>query len=473
MTRNYGNLRGRRTGGAWQWTVIGLILGFACAVTLMLGGMVAGVLTIDAEGLGRATSTAIVQVITATPAPVTPTLPPTEVLVAPTSTIVVQVLAPSATDIPPTSEETEEATEAVAPPTDNPSAQTLQTAGNGSASEVPPPLAGLLTPLVAVDGGTFVMGTTPAEVNTAVNECINVYDGACTVTMGEDSAPQFEVTINPFEIETTEVTYEQYTTFLNWLGPNSHRNGCDGQPCLATRNDVDTSNISFDSANYRVPDVINRHPVVNVTWYGANAYCRAIGRRLPTEAEWERAARGGDTRIYPWGNTFDTTLANTNRPVDDAPGALPVGSYPTGQSPYGALDMAGNVAEWVNDWYADNWYNQQQGSQPVLNPVGPPAGVDKVVRGGSWDAVPFFSRVVHRQNIQPNDQTPWVGFRCAADAGTPATTTGGVSLTIATPGLGDEETTANSQPTMPAAPTQNVPPTQSAPPTAIGTLASG
>lgn len=470
MSRNYGNLRGRRSSGAWRWTVIGLILGFACAVTLMLGGMAAGVLYIDAEGFpGRETPTAIVQVITATPAPVTPTLIPTEALVLPTATLAIQVVAPTATDIPPTSETTEEPTETVTPTTASSFVQT-----GGQAAEVPPPLAGLLTPLVAVDGGTFVMGTTPAEVNAAVNECLNVFDGACTVAMGEDSAPQFEVTINPFQIEVTEVTYEQYMAFLNWLGPNSHRNGCDGQPCLATRNDVDTSNVSFDSANYRVPDVINRHPIVSVTWYGANAYCRAIGRRLPTEAEWERAARGGDGRIYPWGNTFDTGLANTNRPVDDAPGALPVGSYPQGQSPYGALDIAGNVAEWVNDWYSDIWYSQQQGSQPVLNPAGPPAGVEKVVRGGSWDAVPFFSRTVHRQSLQPNDQAPWVGFRCAADAGTTTTTgAGGVNLNIATPDaatlgiLSDEETTANSQPTLPPAPTQ------SAPPTAVGTLPPG
>jgi formylglycine-generating enzyme required for sulfatase activity len=475
MSRNYGNLRGRRASGAWQWVVIGLVLGFACAVTIVLAGMAAGVLTVDAEGFpGRATSTAIVQIITATPEPVTPTDIPTEALVTSTPTLAVQVLAPTATDIPPTPEETEEATTAVIPPTANTAALTLQT-GDG-ASEIPPQLAGLLTTMESVDGGTFTMGTTPAEVNAAVNECVNVFEGACTVAMGEDSAPAYQVTVNPFQIEVTEVTYEQYMAFLNWLGPNSHRNGCDGQPCLATRNDVDTSNVTFNNTFYSVPDVINRHPVVNVTWYGANTYCRAIGRRLPTEAEWERAARGGDGRIYPWGNSFDTGFANTNRPVDDPPGALPVGSYPQAGSPYGALDMSGNVAEWVNDWYSNVWYTQQQGNQPVLNPVGPPAGVEKVVRGGSWDAVPFFSRTVHRQSSQPNDQAPWIGFRCAADAGTNTTAGGGgVDLGLgATPdpaSLGvigsDEETTANSQPTLPP------PPTRAATATQVGTLPPG
>jgi formylglycine-generating enzyme required for sulfatase activity len=479
MSRNYGNLRGRRSSGAWQWVVIGLVLGFACAITLMLAGMAAGVLVVDAEGFpGRATPTAVVVVITSTPAPVTPTLTPTEGLVTPTPTLGIQVVAPTATDIPPTPEEeaTEEATEAVEPPSSN--AQTVQT-GNTGDDEVPPQLAALATPLIDIPGGTFTMGTTPAEVRAAVDECINVYQGACNVADGEDSSPQFEVTINPFQIEQYEVTYQQYMAFLNWLGPNSHRNGCDGQPCLATRNDVDTSNVSFDSANYRVPDVINRHPVVNVTWYGANAYCRAIGRRLPTEAEWERAARGSQGFIYPWGNTFDTTRANTNRPIAEDPsleGAEVVDSYPSGVSEYGVFNMAGNVAEWVNDWYSDVWYSQQAAQQSVLNPVGPPAGVDKVVRGGSWDAVPFFARSVHRQNRTPNDQTPWIGFRCADDPDT-GTTAGaeGVDLNLgaspdpATLGVigSDEETTANSQPTLPPAPTR------AATPTAVGTLPPG
>jgi len=473
MAKNYGNLRGRRSGGAWQWTVIGLILGFACAITLMLAAMAAGVLYMDTEGFpGRATSTAIVQVITATPAPVMPTLTPVEALVTPTATLSIQVVAPTATNIPPTQEETEEATEPAVPPTT--ADLTLRNTTGGS-SEVPPPLAALLTPLVAVDGGSFTMGTTPTEVNTAVNECLNVFDGACTVAMGEDSAPTFAVTVNPFQIEQYEVSYEQYMAFLNWLGPRSHLNGCDGQACLATRNESDTSNVSFDSANYRVPDIIGNFPVTSVTWYGASAYCRAIGRRLPTEAEWERAARGSNDFTYPWGNTFDTSRANTNRPIAEDPnleGAEPVEAYPSGVSEYGVYNLAGNVAEWVNDWYLDTWYGQQAAQQSVLNPVGPPAGVDKVVRGGSWDAVPFFSRSVHRQNRPPNDQTPWIGFRCAADAGASSTTTdaGGVNLNLGTPDVssgGDEETTANSQPTMPAAPTQNVPPTP------IATLASG
>lgn len=470
MSRNYGNLRGRRSSsGAWQWMVIGLILGFSCGIVILLGGLAAGVLNI--EGGGGPTPTAVVQVITATPAPVTPTLTPTEVLVEPTATISVQVVAPTATDIPPTTD-----AEVTEPPEPTIETVELNTSQTGGGVDIPASLANILTPLRDVTGGTFTMGTTSQEVIEAVNECVNVYDGSCNIADGEDSAPAFQVTINPFQIEQFEVTYEQYIAFLNSMGPNSHRNGCGGQPCLATRNDVDTSNVTFDSANYRVPEVINRHPIVNVTWYGADAYCRAIGRRLPTEAEWEHAARGSEGFLYPWGNAFDTNLAKTNRPLVDDPtlqGAVPVDTYATGVSQYGAYNMAGNVAEWVNDWYSETWYNQQSAQQPVLNPVGPPAGIEKVVRGGSWDAVPFFSRSVHRQSLQPNDQTPWIGFRCAADAGAPSGNTSGVNLGLNTPdaallGAGaDEETTANSQPTLPPAPTRPAAPTSDAPATSL------
>src|SRR5262249_49919542 len=204
--------------------------------------------------------------------------------------------------------------------------------GNGSQ---PPAISGL-TPsdLLPVKGsGNFLMGTTPSEVAQAVNDCTNRDGANCTAAMDQDAAPQHQVAISPFQMERTEVSYQQYLAFLNsgpGMGPGSHRNGCFGQPCLLTSNESDTSNVTFDSANYTVNDVINNFPVANVTWYGAKAYCEAIGRRLPTEAEWERAARGddpnGDERIYPWGNNWDTSLAKTNRPKDSPAGAVAVDS---------------------------------------------------------------------------------------------------------------------------------------------------
>lgn len=274
--------------------------------------------------------------------------------------------------------------------------------------------------VVPVTGGTFRMGTNAAEIADAVADCIDVRGGLCTLAMGEDSAPQHEVTLNPYNIELTEVTYEQYVAFLNVLGPNTHVNGCDGQPCIATRSESENATLTFENGTYDVPDVVVQLPVGGVTWFGARAYCAAIGRRLPTEAEWEHAARGGTNFIYPWGLEFDANLARTRFPRDVEPGAVPVGSFPAGASVYGVLDMAGNVAEWVSDWYSPVFYSQTQAVG--LNPSGPPSGTDKVLRGGSWDAEPFFARSVHRQFLSPIESQLWVGFRCVEDVTLPTQT---------------------------------------------------
>ncbi len=466
MGRNYGSLSRRRSGSATtQWIIIGFIVGFGCAavagLVLVIAGA-SGALGPDVEGLivaGRPTQTPFV--ITATPEPVTPTLEPTEMLLPSPTIGQVVVVPPSPTPPPPTPDPNLIQVEPSATPTAAaPTAPAVLT----PVSAVPEPLQGKLTELRRVDGGTFLMGTTAQEVAAAVTECTNVYQGVCTLAYGEDSSPPHQVTVDSFQMEVTEVTYDQFLTFMNWKGPNSHRNGCDGQPCMATRAEDPNSNIIFDSANYRVLDAIRNFPVVGVTWYGASAYCRAIGRRLPTEAEWERAARGPQNFLYPWGNTFDTSLAKTSRPRVDAAqaGSVAVGSYPAGASVFGMLDMAGNVAEWVNDWYSPTYYVQQaQSAAPIINPVGPPAGVEKVVRGGSWDAVPFFSRSVHRQSREPQDETFWIGFRCAADLDASASSAAPAPAAGVNPlPAAEEETTANSQPTLPAPP---VIPTSSGP----------
>jgi formylglycine-generating enzyme required for sulfatase activity len=265
-------------------------------------------------------------------------------------------------------------------------------------------------------------------------------------------------------METTEVSYAQYMAFMNAMGPGSHRNGCEGQPCMQTRNESETSNIQFDGANYSVLLAINDYPMANVTWYGADAYCKAIGRRLPTEAEWEHAARGPDNNIFPWGNTWDPNNASTRRPASGEPATVPVNSFPGGGTQTGILNLAGNVAEWVSDWYDPRFYGRPEAT--IADPKGPSSGTEKVVRGGSWDALPFFARSVHRQSHDPLDPQAWIGFRCVDDGSSQAqnnsplganTNNNGSDIPLPTASSlgGNEENTAgnNSQPTLPPAPT--------------------
>jgi formylglycine-generating enzyme len=424
---NYGKVGGRRSkSGAWQWMVIGITMGFGCAAVLVLVLLTAGVLQIDSDGetiAGQET-----MVVTDMPAQATVVTPePTvdqEATVAaiveltfaaqPTATQLVQVLLPTPTPPLPTTDPA-----LLIQATESPTTQAVS--GDGSTTEdaqeteggIPIALQDIISPMVVVDGGTYMMGTTGQEVANAVLECSQLDNATCQAEWGQDSYPAHSVTVDTFQMDRTEVTHEQYVAFLNWLGPNSDRTGCFGQKCVETTATSEHSNITLDSVNYDVSPQVGQLPIVGVTWYGARAYCESIGRRLPTEAEWERAARGQNEYIYPWGNDRNLAFAKTSRPEDQGIGAVDVGFYLNGASQYEVLDMAGNVAEWVYDYYQPTYYSQAESSG--LNPTGPASGTDRVVRGGSWDSVPFFARSVHRQNERPTETTLWLGFRCAAD----------------------------------------------------------
>jgi formylglycine-generating enzyme required for sulfatase activity len=188
--------------------------------------------------------------------------------------------------------------------------------------------------MVYIPAGEFIMGSDEGD---------------------SDERPVHTVYLDAFHIDRTEVANAQY------------------QACVeAGACDAPSNTTYYDNSNYA------QHPVVHVSWDDADAYCRWAGKRLPTEAEWEKAARGTDGRRYPWGNSEpDCNKANYN----DCVGlTTEVGSYPAGASLYGVLDMAGNVWEWVADWYDPGYYSQS----PTRNPPGPDSGELRVLRGGSW-----------------------------------------------------------------------------------------
>jgi formylglycine-generating enzyme required for sulfatase activity len=223
--------------------------------------------------------------------------------------------------------------------------------------------------------------------------------------------PVHTVYLDAFYMDKYEVTNELYARFLNEIGRNEDEEGHElldiGSPyCL----------IEYVDGRYRPKEGYERHPVVEVSWYGAVAYARWAGKRLPTEAEWEKAARGGLVgKRYPWGDAIDASKANYN---DGSRGwrtkgilkyLKPVGSFPA--NGYGLYDMAGNVWEWCADWYDKNYYS----SSPRRNPRGPDSGSFRVVRGGSWLAYPDYLRAANRAFNDPQDTTDNVGFRCAQD----------------------------------------------------------
>jgi len=229
-------------------------------------------------------------------------------------------------------------------------------------------------------------------------------------TMGsensDDERPIHQVHLDAYWIDQTEVTNAMYANCVD-------ANQCNPPRIISSY----TNSSYFDNSEFE------DYPVIYVSWNDAKDYCEYAGRRLPTEAEWEKAARGKDGNVYPWGKTFDGKLVNycdsncsfnhaDNSFNDGYEDVAPVGSYPLGTSIYGALDMAGNVWEWVNDWYGDNYYQ----SSPSFNPQGPSSGEYRVLRGGSWYDYSYIVRSALRKGYSPSATVFNFGFRCAMDA---------------------------------------------------------
>ena len=217
----------------------------------------------------------------------------------------------------------------------------------------------------------------------------------------EDEKPQHSVYLDAYWIDQTPVTNAMFVQFLNEQGDKGEAVKSWVQTGIFT-----DGKIKKNKNGWQVEEGYADHPVVNVTWHGARAYAKWAGRELPSEAQWEKAARGTDGRTYPWGEGIDCNRANYRGCIG---GTSPVGSFPTGASPYGALDMAGNVWEWVADWYNENYYS----TSPNSNPSGPNNGEYRVVRGGSWNLNERLARSAHRDLYYPDFAVNVNGFRCA------------------------------------------------------------
>ncbi|MGD0004170.1 MAG: SUMF1/EgtB/PvdO family nonheme iron enzyme [Anaerolineaceae bacterium] len=245
--------------------------------------------------------------------------------------------------------------------------------------------------LVYVPEGNFQMGLTGYQAEIVVEQCLPLM-GRISDCENEvkNAKPAHMVWLDAFWIDQTDVTNAQYAKCVSAGG------------CQPPRNNQSSTHASY----YGNAD-FDDYPVIYVDWSQADSYCTWAGRRLPTEAEWEKAARGTDGRIYPWGKWIDQKKANYGYILGDTTRA---GSYPDGASPYGALDMAGNVGQWVADWYDESYYQSQT---TWANPGGPYSGTVRVIRGGSWINLGFDVSSSVRLTGDPGDAEMSFGFRCA------------------------------------------------------------
>lgn len=245
---------------------------------------------------------------------------------------------------------------------------------------------------VLVPAGEFSMGST-AAVDFA--RCME-YSTDCSRDWYKDEEPRHTVNLDAYLMDAYEVTNARYAECVEEAS-------CD----FPSDSKLSTGETYFGNPNYA------NYPVIYVSWFDANDYCEWRGARLPTEAEWEKAARGTDRRTYPWGDEINCTKANywgKDLKNSCTGGTTEVGHYEGGKSPYGLYDMAGNVWEWVGDWYGANYYSDTQAS----NPLGPIWGQERILRGGPWNGHYNRVRSANRGRNNPTASTDFIGFRCAS-----------------------------------------------------------
>ena len=271
--------------------------------------------------------------------------------------------------------------------------------------------------MVYVPAGQFEMGIKKKNITYLLNLCQEYNQDCMYENVSWLSRPAHTVNLSRYWIDQFEITNAQFASFLNAQGNQVEY----GASWLSLDNPH--SLIEMVNDTYQPKDGYAEHPVIEVTWYGANAYCEWAGARLPTEAEWEYAARGPENLLFPWGDRFERTNLNfcdTNCEKfwktenydtgysDGYPKTSPVGTYPEGASWCGTMDMAGNVWEWVADWMGPYDVFQQ------TNPTGPGKGTIKVIKGGAWCNAPSVFPSAQRWNYAPLGSGFNLGFRCAA-----------------------------------------------------------
>ena len=256
-----------------------------------------------------------------------------------------------------------------------------------------------------VPAGEFIMGSTPEQIEAARG--MDIYGHEFTLL---DELPQFRAFLPDFYLSERAITNDQFARFLSETRPLLPDELRHLAPVLEHVR-VPKSKTGL----YSVAPGFEQHPVIHVSWFGAEAYCRWAGLRLPTEVEWEKAARGTDGRLYPWGNQWHDDFlrwAGDKRRPYDSP--APVDACPEGCSPYGIFQMAGNVDEWCADWYQWDVYRRYATGDLRL----PTAGERRVVRGGNCVAAKkILFRCAHRRGNDPAIvNVLYTGIRCAADA---------------------------------------------------------
>ena len=241
--------------------------------------------------------------------------------------------------------------------------------------------------MVLIPAGEFRMGSGEAEAAMALAQCNESPGESCQSESFFDETPPHAVYVDAFLIDKYEVTNGRYRACE------------DAGVCTTPKSLTSYSRYPY----YSSPDYAD-YPVIYVDWFQAKAFCEWEDKRLPTEAEWEKAARGTDARTYPWGGAEPSLELASYGGGDTGP----MGDHPAGASPYGVMDMAGNVWEWVNDWYDADYYR----NSPANNPQGPGSGKYRTLRGGSWNYGYLDLRTANRYGIYPDFSYSNFGFRC-------------------------------------------------------------